>query len=75
MRTHRIFLEHTEQSDSYIVVCVDKDNQHVSLKLTDCDRRIWWQFGRPGDKRAIRKIAKVKKIVDQLHAFLSKGGA
>lgn len=71
MKTHREFLERTTLSDSYFVVEVDKDSGHVSLKLTDCDRRIWWSFGKPGDKRAIAKIKKIKRMVDRVHDYLT----
>lgn len=72
MKPKRVFLEPIKQSDSYIRVCVDEDTGQVDLKLSDCDRRIWWYFGNPGDKRAIRKIKAVKKIIDEVHEYLTK---
>lgn len=72
MKPKRVFLEPLERSDSYIRVCVDEDTGQVDLKLSDCDRRIWWYFGKPGDKRAIRKIKAVKKIIDEVHEYLTK---
>lgn len=72
MKAKRVFLEPLKQSDSYVRVCVDEDTGQVDLKLSDCDRRIWWYFGKPGDKRAIRKIKAVKKIIDEVHEYLTK---
>ena len=72
MKEKRVFLEPVTESDSYVRVIVDKDTRGVDLKLSDCDRRIWWYFGKPGDKRAIRKIKAVKKIIDEVHEYLTK---
>lgn len=72
MKEKRVFLEPVTESDSYVRVIVDKDTGGVDLKLSDCDRRIWWYFGKPGDKRAIRKIKAVKKIIDEVHEYLTK---
>lgn len=72
MKPKRVFLEPLKQSDSYVRICVDEDTGQVDLKLSDCDRRIWWYFGKPGDKRAIRKIKAVKKIIDEVHEYLTK---
>ena len=72
MKPKRVFLEPMKESDSYVRVCVDEDTGQVDLKLSDCDRRIWWHFGKPGDKRAIRKIKAVKKIIDEVHEYLTK---
>jgi len=72
MKSKRAFLEPLKESDSYVRVCVDEDTGQVDLKLSDCDRRIWWYFGKPGDKRAIRKIKAVKKIIDEVHEYLAK---
>lgn len=71
MKESRTFLEPLSESDSYIRVHVDEHGA-VYLKLSDCDRRIWWTFGKPGEKRAIAKIRKVKAIVDSLHDHLVK---
>jgi hypothetical protein len=71
MKDKRIFLESSKLSDSYIHIILDEDTKSLDLKLADCDRRIWWYFGKPGDKRAIAKIAAVKKIIDEVHAFLT----
>jgi hypothetical protein len=40
------------------------------LKLSDCDRRIWLYFGKPGNKRAIAKIKKLKACIDSIHDYL-----
>jgi hypothetical protein len=75
MKAKRVFLEPLKDSDSYVRVYIDDDNGHLELKLADCDRRIWWSFGKPGDKRAIRKIKVVKALIDEVHAHLTKAGA
>ena len=72
MKAKRVFLESMKCSDSYVRVYVDDDTGLLELKLADCDRRIWWTFGKPGDKRAIRKIKAVKAIIDEVHAHLTK---
>ena len=72
MKNKRVFLEPLKHSDSYIRVSVDDDNGSLDIKLSDCDRRIWWYFGRPGDKRAIAKIKAVKAIFDEAHDYLTK---
>lgn len=76
MKAKRVFLESLKHSDSYVRVSIDEhDGGSLDLKLADCDRRIWWYFGRPGDKRAIRKIKAVKAIIDEVHAHLTKAEA
>lgn len=70
MKEKRIFLEPLTYSDSYIRVCI-QDDRNLDLKLSDCDRRIWWHFGRPGSKKAIAKITKVKKIIDEVYNHLT----
>ena len=72
MKEKRVFLEPIKESDSYVRVCVDEDAGQVDLKLSDCDRHIWWYFGKPGDKRAIRRIKAVKKIIDEVYEYLTK---
>jgi hypothetical protein len=73
MKAKRVFLESLKDSDSYIRVSIDEhDGNSLGLKLSDCDRRIWWHFGRPGDKRAIRKIKVVKALIDEVHDYLIK---
>lgn len=71
MKQKRVFLEPLTESDSYVRVIVDQDNGSVDLKLADCDRRIWWYFGKPGDKKAIRKIKVVKAIIDEVYEYLT----
>lgn len=69
LKQSRIFLENLQESDSYVRVHVD-EHGIVSLKLADCDRRIWWTFGKPGEKRALAKIRKVKAVIDSIHDHL-----
>ena len=73
MKNKRVFLESMKHSDSYIRVCIDEDTGGLDLKLSDCDRRIWWYFGKPGDKRAIGKIKAVKAIIDEAYEHLTSG--
>jgi len=73
MKQKRIFLEPPTESDSYIRVSIDDDG-YTHLKLSDCDRGIWWSFGKPGTRRAIAKIKKVKMIIDQVYDHLTKAG-
>lgn len=75
MKDKRVFLEPLSQSDSYVRIAIDEDTGELNLKLSDCDRRIWWYFGKPGSKRAIRKISAVKALIDEVHDYLTKGKA
>jgi hypothetical protein len=72
MKEKRLFIEPLTDSDSYMRIAIDSDTGEVSLKLADCDRRIWWYFGKPGSKRAMRKIKAVKATIDEVHAHLTK---
>ena len=72
MKPKRVFLESPKHSDSYICGCVDDDSGELDLKLSDCDRRIRWYFGTPGNKRAIRKMKVVKAIIDEAYEHLTK---
>jgi hypothetical protein len=72
MKEKRVFLEPIKHSDSYVRVVIDEDTGGVDLKLADCDRRIWWYFGKPGDKRAVKKIKVVKAIIDEVYEYLTK---
>lgn len=67
----RLFLEPLTESDSYITLNV-WDGGHVELKLADCHRSINWSFGGPGQKRGIRKIKKIKALIDEVHAYLTE---
>lgn len=71
MKTKRAFLEPTNISNSYYVVQIHDDGA-ADMTLADCNRHITWWFGTPGSKRAIRKIAKIKKVIDELHKYLNK---
>lgn len=77
MKSKRLFLESMKHSDSYIRASIDDDTGELDLKLSDCDRRICWYFGKPGNKRAIRKMKVVKSIIDEAYEHLTKkpGGA
>lgn len=70
MKSKRTFLENQKPSDSYAKVDISEGG-YCSLKLADCVRSIEWNFGTPGDKRAIAKITKIKKLVDEVYAHLT----
>lgn len=69
LKTYRKFIESINDSDSYIKV-INSPWGGIDLKLASCDRIIEWGFGKPGEKRAKRKIANVKKIVDEVYNYL-----
>lgn len=71
LKHKREFLEPLKHSDSYYRIYVDEDTGAVDLKLSDCDRRIWFNFGKPGDKRAIAKIKRLKALMDSIHDHLT----
>lgn len=71
MKSKRLFIEPRNRSDSYVHVLIEEDSNSVDIKLSDCDRRIWWSFGKPGDKRAIAKITVVKKLIDEVYEHLT----
>lgn len=71
MKEKRVFLEAAKHSDSYVRVIIDPDSGYLELKMADCDRRIWWSFGKPGDKRAVRKIRRLKSIIDEVYEHLN----
>jgi len=71
LKSERGFLESQAHSDSYYRIAVDSDTGDVDLKLSDCDRRIWYYFGRPGNRRAIAKIKKLKRVIDAIHDHLT----
>jgi hypothetical protein len=73
LKPKREFLEPLKHSDSYYRIYVDPESGGVDLKLSDCDRRIWFSFGKPGDKRAIAKIKKLKGAIDAIHDYLMAG--
>ena len=71
LKDSRAFLEPQKNSDSYYKVTV-YDDKSVELKLADCSRSITWYFGKPGERRAIAKISKIKTIVDRIYAHLTQ---
>lgn len=71
LKTTRDFLEHPRFSDSYTRIWVDEEDGSAELKVSDCDRRVNLYFGKPGNKRAIAKITKLKRVVDSLHDYLT----
>jgi hypothetical protein len=71
LKSKREFLEPLKDSDSYYRIIVDPDTGDVDLKLADCDRRIWYYFGKPGNKRAVAKIKKLKAAIDAIHDHLT----
>ena len=71
LKSSRGFIDSLANADSYYHLTV-YDNGSVDLKLADCFRSINWGFGEPGDKRSIKKIERIKSVVDALHAHLTK---
>lgn len=77
LKSWREWLTPLEDSDSYIKVSVDKPERmfnstggDLTIKFSDCGRKIEWYFGRPGDKKAMAKIAKVKAAIDKVYNYL-----
>lgn len=71
MKPFRTMLEPAGKGDSYMVVHVSPDDGAVAIKLADCSRIIQWWFGLPGSPHAVRKITKVKAVVDRVYAHLT----
>lgn len=69
LKSYRKFIEPVTESDSYIKISVTRWDG-VNLKLASCDRIIEWHFGKPGDRRAKAKIKNVKKMIDEVYAYL-----
>lgn len=73
LRSKRAWLEGQKYSGSWysLEISTDKmDGGYLSLSLSDCNRSITWYFGKPGDKRAVAKITKIKKLVDEIYEYL-----
>lgn len=70
LKSKRDWLEKPHQSGSYYNVTVDNSNGYTSLSLADCNRTITWEFGRPNSKRAVAKIKKIKKLIDEMYDHL-----
>lgn len=70
LKSKRNFLETQDNSDSYYTLWVGKSNGFTRLKMADCHRSIEWEFGTPGDTRAKKKIAVLKKLVDEMYSHL-----
>lgn len=70
LKSKRDWLEKQHQSGSHYVLTVYAKNGHVELGLADCHRSINWTFGKPNSPRAVAKITKLKKLVDEMHAHL-----
>jgi hypothetical protein len=75
LKTTRVFLEPVRFSDSYTRTWVDDDDGGAELKISDCDRRVSLYFGKPGNKRAIAKIRKLKAVIDALHDYLTEAAS
>lgn len=68
----REFLESTKHSNSWYHV--EDQYEEVSLTLADCNRRVTWSFGAKGSKRGKQKIKKIKKVIDEIYAYLHEDG-
>jgi hypothetical protein len=71
MKSKRIWLEDQRHSNSAVIVTALASGW-VDLILKDCSRTVSWEFGSPGDRRAVAKIKKLKAIVDEVHEHLTK---
>lgn len=74
MKSKRGWLESQQDSGSWYKIDVSRHNEYTNVTFADCYRSITWEFGCPGDKRAERKIKKIKAIVDELHNHLVTSG-
>ena len=73
MKSKRGWLESiTESGSSYSVEVETEDYNkgYLTLNLADCNRVIHWHFGTPGSKRAVRKIKKIKALIDEIYDYL-----
>lgn len=70
LKSKRNWLEGREHSNSYYELSVDKSDGEVNLTLADCNRRICWYLGKPGDKRGKAKIAVLKNLIDSIYNHL-----
>ena len=69
-RKHK-WIDEQSSSGSYIIYQDDGHNfGGVEMKLADCSRTVSWEFGTPGDKRGKKKIAAIKKIIDEMYNYL-----
>lgn len=71
LKSFRVWLTPQEDTGSFVLVAVNQ--RAIDLTLADCYRRIEWSFCRDDPKalaKARRKIAKVKVIIDAVHAEL-----
>lgn len=69
-RKHK-FIDDQSISGSYIIWRDDGlPYGGVDMKLADCSRTIGWEFGQPGEKRGKKKIAAIKKIIDEVYDYL-----
>lgn len=73
LKSERKFLEKSYYSDSYYNLEISKENGYTSLKLSDCEKSINWQFGKPGSERAIAKAKALKTLFDKLYNYLNEG--
>lgn len=72
LKPKRDWLENIKDSNSWykLELC---DYDGVTLTLADCSRSITWYFGKKDGKdkgkRGKAKIAKVKKLVDEIYNY------
>jgi hypothetical protein len=76
MKSKRVWISDIKDADSCIIVNVYDD--YVDMTLRDCSRSISWSFNynskrdRSNTTKSLRKIRKVKAVVDELEAFLAE---
>lgn len=73
LKSFRVWLTPLQDSSSAITVSVDHST--VELRMSDCHRSIDWTFWRQDAKnlrKARKKIAKVKAVIDAVYAELHR---
>ena len=43
----------------------------LDVSFTDCNRKINWFFGKPGNKKGVAKITRLKKLVDEMYDYMT----
>lgn len=69
-KTERFWLERPEESGSWAHAYPGESYEGggLHLQLGDCGRSIAWYI--PCNKRGLKKIAKIKALVDRIHAHV-----
>lgn len=62
---------HSGSSYSITVGKGEYNKGELDATFTDCNRRITWYFGKPGNKRGVAKITAVKKLIDEIYEHMT----